>query len=127
MGYINLFCVMSLIYLNTTTFFNSNSLILTLILFLVCKSDHTQNLIFYTLINSGSIHYFVGTIFKYIYIYIPTILILFIKLKLFDGSLNNIISKTVFLPITFSSGYWMTLNVYITSLDSSCLLVFKYN
>ena len=126
MGCIDLFYVMSLIYLNTTTLSNLNLLILTLILFLVCKSDHIQNLIFYTLIDSGSIYYFVGTIFT-IYIYIPTILILLIKLKLFDGSLNNIISKTVFLPITFSSGYWMTLNVYITSLDSSCLLVFKYN
>jgi len=51
-GYIDLVCAtISYIHLNATALFNPNLLILTLILFLVCKSDHIQNLTFHVIVN----------------------------------------------------------------------------
>ena len=50
-GYNNLICAKSLIYLNTITLFNPNSLTLKLISLLVCKLDYIQNLTFYALVN----------------------------------------------------------------------------
>ena len=81
---------------------------------------------FHTLINSGFIYCFIDTVFalKYNILTNPT---LPMKLKLFNGSLNNINFKTTFLPVTFLSCDWMILNVYITLLDSSCLLIPRYN
>lgn len=93
------------IHLNTATIFNLN-LHLSLILSLVCKSDYIQNLSFCTFINSESIHCFIDTTFILKY-NIPTNPTLPMALKLFDRLLllnNNIISKIVFLSITFLSG-----------------------
>ena len=46
---------------------------------------------------------------------------------LFDGSLNSTISKIANLPIIFSTGDYMNLDFYVTSLDSSYSLVLGYN
>jgi len=50
-----------------------------------------------------------------------------VELHLFDGTLNNIVSKVVSLPVKFPSGECMTLDFYITLLDSCCLLVLGYS
>jgi len=46
-----------------------------------------------------------------------------VELRLFDGTSNNIISEVVSLPVKFPSGKCMTLDFYITPLDSCCSLV----
>jgi len=71
-------------------------------------------------------YYFINTIFVLKY-NIPTNPTSSVELKLFNRLPNNIISKTVFLFATFSSSDQMILNMYITSPDFSCLLVFRYN
>lgn len=105
-NYNDLICVKSLIYFNTTILSNPNSLILTFISLLVCKSDHIPNPTFYALVNLGFTYYFINTAFTQKY-NIPTIPtgIIPVKLKNFDGSSNNIISEVAFLPITFLSSY----------------------
>ena len=50
-----------------------------------------------------------------------------VELCLFDGTLNNIISEVVSLPVQFPSGECMTLDFYITPLDSCCLLVLGHS
>jgi len=50
-----------------------------------------------------------------------------VELHLFDGTSNDIISKIVSLPIKFPSGKCMTLDFYITLLDSCCSLVLGYS
>jgi len=50
-----------------------------------------------------------------------------VELHLFDGTLNNIISEVVSLPIKFLSGECMTLDFYITLLDSCCSLVLGHS
>ena len=50
-----------------------------------------------------------------------------VALCLFDGSLNNTISKIANLPINFSTGDCMNLDFYVTPLDSFCSLVLGYN
>jgi len=127
MGHIDLaYITMSLIHLNAVTLSDLNSLTLSLTLPLVCKLDYVQKTIFHALMDSKSTHYFINTIFMLKY-NISTNLTSFVKLKLFDRLLNNIISKTAFLSITFLSSDQMILNVYIMSLNSSYLLVLGYN
>jgi len=50
-----------------------------------------------------------------------------VELRLFDGTSNNIISKVVSLPVKFPSGECMTLDFYITPLDSCCSLVLDHS
>ena len=103
MSCIDIVCVTtSLICFSTTILSNPNLLTLPLISSLVYKLDHIQNPIFYALIDSGSIYYFINTIFalKYNIFRNSTSPI---ELKLLDKLLNNIISKTAFLPIIFPS------------------------
>ena len=49
------------------------------------------------------------------------------ELCLFDGTSNNIISEVILLPIKFSSSECMTLDFYITLLDSCCSLVLDHS
>jgi len=127
MGHIDLaYITISLIHLNAVTLSDLNSLTLSLTLPLVYKLDYVQKTIFHALMDSKSTYYFINTIFMLKY-NIPTNLTSFVKLKLFDRLLNNIISKTAFLSITFLSSDQMILNVYIMSLNSSYLLVLGYN
>jgi len=46
-----------------------------------------------------------------------------VELCLFDGTSNNIISEVVSLPVKFPSGECMTLDFYVTLLNSCCSLV----
>jgi len=50
-----------------------------------------------------------------------------VELHLFDGTLNNIISEIVSLPVKFPSGECMTLDFYVTLLDSCCSLVLGHS
>ena len=86
---------MSPIYLNTTAFFNLNSLTFTLTLSLVCKTDYVQNFSFHTLVDFVFIYCLINIVFIYKH-NILTTLILSIELKLFDRSSNNLVFKTAF-------------------------------
>ena len=97
-----------------------SELILTFTSFLVYKLDHIQNLIFYVLANSSSTYFIIITFaYEYSILTTPT---LSVELKLFDRSLNNFISETASLFVTFSSGHWMILNVCIRNYFSQFLL-----
>jgi len=122
----NLICAKSPICLNTAILSDLNSLTLKLMFLLVYKPDHIQNLTFHVLVNSESTHYFVNTTFIWKY-NIPTSPTILVKLKLFNRLSNNIISEIVSLPIIFTSSHWMILNIYVTSLNFSYLLVLRYN
>ena len=50
-----------------------------------------------------------------------------VALHLFDSSSSSIISQITNLPIIFSTSDCMTLDFYVTLLDSSCSLVLGYN
>ena len=50
-----------------------------------------------------------------------------IKLKLFDGTSNSIITQSLKLPVKFPSGESITLKLFVTPLDPSCSLVLGYN
>ena len=50
-----------------------------------------------------------------------------VELHLLDGTSNNIISKVVLLPVKFPSSECMTLDFYITLLDSCCSLVLGHS
>jgi len=50
-----------------------------------------------------------------------------VKLHLFDGTSNNIISEVVLLPVKFPSGECMTFDFYVTLLDSCCSLVLGHS
>jgi len=118
--YINLvYTNISPIYLNATTLSDLNSLILTLIPFLVCKADYIQNFLFHILIGSGSTHCFINAVFAYKH-NISITPIPLVKLKLFDKLLNNLIPKTISLSIIFPSNDQIILNMYITLLNFSC-------
>ena len=59
--------------------------------------------------------------------FLPTTPTLPVELCLFDGTSNNIISKVVSLPVKFPSGKCMTLDFYVTPLDSCCSLVLGHS
>ena len=50
-----------------------------------------------------------------------------IPLRLFDGTCNSTITKTVRLPIRFPTGETLELTFYVTSLDSSCSAVLGHD
>jgi len=50
-----------------------------------------------------------------------------VELRLFDGTSNNIISEIVLLPVKFPSGECITLDFYVTPLDSCCSLVLGHS
>jgi len=49
------------------------------------------------------------------------------ELRLFDGTSNNIISEVVLLSVKFPSGECMTLDFYVTPLDSCCSLILGHS
>ena len=79
-----------------------------------------------TLIDSGSTHCFVDTSFVQYY-KLPAYPIDPIKLKLFDGSSNSVITQSIALPVKFLSSECMNVNFYVTPLDPSCSVVLGYN
>ena len=58
---------------------------------------------------------------------LPTIPTPPVELHLFDGTSNNIISEVISLPVKFLSGECMTLDFYVTLLDSCCSLVLGHS
>ena len=61
------------------------------------------------------------------YYKLPTYPVDPIKLKLFDGTSNSVITQSIALPVKFLSGECMNVNFYVTLLDLSCSMVLGYN
>ena len=78
------------------------------------------------LVDSGSTHCFLDSAFARGH-FLPTTPTLAVELCLFDGTLNNIISEVVSLPVKFPSGECMTLDFYVTLLDSCYSLVLGHS
>jgi hypothetical protein len=78
------------------------------------------------LVDAGSTHCFIESalICKY---NIPTRSIPPIPLRLFDGSINSQITESIELPNCFPSHDTFSVYFYVTSLDSSCLVVLGHN
>jgi len=74
------------------------------------------------LVDSRSMHCFLDFAFAHEHS-LSTTLTPSVELCLFDGTSNNIISEVVSLPVKFPSGKCMTLDFYVTLLDSCCSLV----
>ena len=74
------------------------------------------------LVNSRSTHCFLDSAFTCGHS-LPTTPTPPVELCLFDGTSNNIISEVVSLPVKFPSSECMTLDFYVTLLDSCCSLV----
>ena len=108
--------------LNVSALSDLNSLCIPLVSPLVCAPDHLQPIPIRTLVDSGSTHCFLDFAFAHGHS-LPTTPTLPVKLRLFDGTSNNIISKVVSLLVKFPSSECMTLNFYVTLLDSCCSLV----
>lgn len=118
-GCIELICAaLSPIRLNTSTLFNSYSLFVSLISPLVLGQNYLNKIPFHTLIDSRFTHCFVDSNFVHIHT-LKTCSVSPIKLYLFDDLSNTTISKIVALPIIFPSSKNITLDFYITLLDSS--------
>ena len=112
--------------LNASTLSDPNSLCIPLVSPLVCALDHLQPIPIRTLVDSRSTHCFLDSAFAHGH-FLPTTPTLPVELRLFDGTSNNIISEIVSLPVKFPSGECMTLNFYITLLDSCCSLVLGHS
>jgi hypothetical protein len=79
-----------------------------------------------TLLDSGSSDSFLDSLFvSKIKIKMKSITL--IRLRLFDGTCNSMITETVEFLITFPTGKEFTLTFYVTSLDSSCSAVLGYS
>jgi len=113
-------------HLNTSALSNLNSLCIPLVSPLVCASDHLQPIPIQTLVDSGFTPCFLDSAFAHGHS-LPTTPTSPVELCLFDRTLNNIIFKVVSLPIKFPSAEYMTLDFYITLLDSCCSLVLGYS
>ena len=113
-------------HLNASALSDPNSLCIPLVSPLVCALDHLQPIPIRTLVDSRSTHCFLDSAFAYGHS-LPTTPTPPVELRLFDGTSNNIISKVVSLPVKFPSGECMTLDFYITPLDSYCSLVLGHS
>ena len=112
--------------LNMSALSDPNSLCIPFVSPLVCASDYLQSMPIQMLVDSRSTHYFLDSAFACGYS-LPTTLTPPVELHLFNGTSNNIISKVVLLPIKFLSSEYMTLNFYVTPLDSCCFPVLGYS
>ena len=117
---------MSPMCLNASTLSNPNSLCIPLVSPLVCASDHLQPIPIQTLVDSGSTHCFLNSAFACGH-FLPTTPTLPVELCLFDETSNNIISEIASLPVKFPSSEYMTLDFYVTLLDSCCSLVLGHS
>ena len=117
---------MSPIWLNTSALSDSHLLFVSLTFPLILGQDHLNKILFRTLIDSRSTYYFVDSKFVDIH-YLKISATLPVAFYLFDSSSNNTISETANLPIIFPTSDCMNLDFFVTLLDSSYSLVFKYN
>jgi len=106
-------------HLNASALSDPNSLCIPLVSPLVCAPDHLQPIPIQMLVNSRSTHCFLDFVFAHGHS-LPTTSTPPVELRLFDGTSNNnnIISEVVSLPVKFPSGECMTLDFYVTPLDS---------
>ena len=126
-GHVELICAtISLMYLNASALSDPNSLCIPLISPLVCALDHLQPIPIWTLVDSRSTYCFLDSAFAHRH-FLPIIPTLPVELCLFNGTSNNIISKVVSLPVKFPSGKYMTLDFYVTLLDSCYSLVLGHS
>ena len=126
-GYVELICAtISLMCLNVSALFDPNSLCIPLISPLVCALDHLQPIPIWMLVDSRSMHCFLDSAFAHEH-FLPTIPTLSVELCLFNGTSNNIISEVVSLPVKFPSGKCMTLDFYVTLLNSCYFLVLDHS
>ena len=112
--------------LNASALSNLNSLSIPLVSSLVCALDYLQPIPIQMLVDSGSTHCFLDSAFACRHS-LPTTPTPSVELRLFDGTLNNIISKVVSLPVKFPFGECITLDFYITLLNSCCSLVLGHS
>ncbi len=81
---------------------------------------------FFALVDSGSSHFFIDS--KYVEDHnLPTKPIPPVQLRLLDGSARSHISQSITLPVCFPSGNIISIDFYVTRLDSSCNIVLGYN
>ncbi|KAL1947004.1 hypothetical protein VTO73DRAFT_13965 [Trametes versicolor] len=81
---------------------------------------------FHTLIDSGFSHCFMDSALTEKH-GIPTVSISPIRLQLFDGTSNQIVTRTVNLPLHFPSGEVISVDFYVTPLDKSISAVLGYS
>src|SRR5258705_3074354 len=83
-------------------------------------------IIFKALVDSGSTHCFVDP--KFIAKNnLITYSVTQIRLRLFDGTSNQIITQAINMPLQISPGHVTPFTFYLTPLDSSCQIVLGYN
>ena len=112
--------------LNASALSDPNSLCIPLVSPLVCALDHLQPIPIQTLVDSRSTHCFLDSAFARRHS-LPITPTPPVELCLFDGTSNNIISEVVWLPVKFLFGECMTIDFYVTSLDSCCSLVLGHS
>ena len=112
--------------LNVSALSDPNSLCIPLVSSLVCAPDHLQPIPIWMLVDSRSTHCFLDSAFAHGHS-LPTIPTPPVELHLFDGTSNNIISEVISLPVKFLSGECITLDFYVTLLDSCCSLVLGHS
>ena len=126
-SHVELVCAtMSPMCLNASALSDLNSLCIPLVSPLVCALDHFQPIPIQMLVDSGSTHCFLDSTFAHGHS-LPTTPTLPVELYLFNGTSNNIISKIVLLPVKFPSSECITLDFYVTLLDSCCSLVLGHS
>ncbi len=90
------------------------------------SSPITIILRFLALVDSGSSHCFIDS--KYVEDHnLPTKPIPPVQLWLLDGSTGSHISQSITLPVCFPSRNIISIDFYVTRLDSSCNIVLGYN
>src|SRR4051794_5925519 len=105
---------------------NASALVSSDSLRIAVSSDIIKKSLFLALIDSGSTHCFIDTIFA-METGLPLDLISPIPLCLFDGTSNSVITHSVDIPIRFPSSEVTPMTFYVTPLDSTCAIVLGYN
>ena len=124
---VELSCVAMIpIQLNVSALSDLYSFFVSLPSSLILGQDHLNKILLQALVNSRSTHCFVDLKFVDIH-YLKTSAISLVALCLFDSSSNSTISEIANLSIIFSTGDCITLNFYVTLLDSSYSLILEYN
>ena len=113
---------MEVVRLNASALSDPNSLRVSLTSSLI--SDFFSE--FSALVDSGSTHCFVDTGFVHSH-QLSITPVKPIELKLFDGTCNSVITESLQLPVLFLTGESMTIDFYVTPLDSSCSVVLGFN
>ena len=117
---ISSYATMEAVCLNASTLSDPNSLCVQL------TPTSVPDSIITTLVDSGSTHCFVDSKFAHTHNLLLTSIPL-IQLRLFDSTSSATITQSFQFPVTFDSGESMTVNMFVTPLNSSCSVVLGYN